>query len=153
MKNREKEYIKDNEVFINEYEQKPIYKDSDASEEVFRAHSMHIETLEQAENKAKQDYKGEKKTGRIISVGKTKSGKIWVYFQIIGSKELIVKSYTPEHFLSLLHNINGIYSVLIKDEEGFPICEDITLTQEELTDRLRGNRICFIDDKPIKICA
>lgn len=153
MKNkRQQEYIQDG-VSINEYEERPIYNENDSTADVMQAHGFHVVDIEQ-EQKENESAKGIKTAGTIIKAGKIKKGKragyIWLYYRM-NNGAYAVTNYMPEMFLNMLNGINGIYADEIKDPDGFPICKDILLSDSELSDRLQGCRITFVDGREMDI--
>lgn len=109
----------------------------------------HLTVQEEPTNK--DDYKGVLDAEIIIKTGISKTGRVWVYGKSVKTNALVLRSFDPAQFLSLLQGINGIYAEVAKDTDGFPIGKELTVTPQELNERLKGCRVCTLDNKPVFI--
>lgn len=122
------------------------YNETTESVAMFQEHLTVQDEPETAEN-----YKGKLDAEIIYKAGISKTGRIWVYGKSVNKNALVLRNFDPAEFLALLKGINGIYATIAKDADGFPIGKELTIEAEELNERLKGCRVCTLDNKPVMI--
>lgn len=144
--------MKKQKTIKNEYG-KTIGQEYNEQSESVAMFQEHLSVQDAADMQAaeKNKYNGKLDAEIIYKAGISSTGRVWTYGKAIRAKALVLHNFDPAQFLALLQGINGICAEEVADEDGFPIGLALKITPDELNDRLKGCRVCTLDNEPISI--